>query len=95
MFIVLLKFSDQRSLAPQFMEGHQTWLKQGFDDAVFLLAGSIQPRMGGGIVAANTTLADLKIRVEQDPFVAEGVVTAEIIEISPSKADERLAFLVA
>jgi hypothetical protein len=33
--------------------------------------------------------------VDADPFVAEGVVTAEILEISPSQADARLDFLLA
>jgi hypothetical protein len=30
----------------------------------------------------------------QDPFVAEGVVSAEILEIAPGRADERLKFLL-
>lgn len=51
MFIVLLKFSDNKSQASQFMEGHQQWIKRGFDDGVFLLAGSLQPNLGGGVVA--------------------------------------------
>jgi len=32
--------------------------------------------------------------VDEDPFVVEDVVSAEIIEITPSKTDERLAFLL-
>jgi len=32
--------------------------------------------------------------VNGDPFVAENVVSAEILEITPSKADERLKFLL-
>lgn len=94
MFIVLLKFSDNKGRASQFMEGHNAWLRRGFDDDVFLLAGSLQPKLGGGIVAHNTTLADLQSRVNNDPFVAEKVVSAEILEITPSKADERLKFLL-
>jgi len=31
MFIVLLKFSDNKSQAGQFMEGHKDWVKRGFD----------------------------------------------------------------
>lgn len=42
----------------------------------------------------NTTAEDLEVRVKADPFVAEDVVTAEIIEITPGAADERLAFLL-
>lgn len=94
MFIVLLKFSDNKGQAGQFMEGHNEWIKRGFDDGVFLLAGSLQPKSGGGIVAHNTSLADLQYRVNGDPFVAENVVSAEILEITPSKSDERLQFLL-
>lgn len=44
--------------------------KRGFDDGVFLLFGSLQPNLGGGIEAHNTTLSDLQSRVSSDPFVA-------------------------
>jgi uncharacterized protein YciI len=94
MFIVLLKFSDNKDQAAQFMEAHNEWIKRGFDDDVFLLAGSLQPKLGGGIVAHNTSLADLEIRVNGDPFVAENVVSAEILELTPSKSDDRLQFLL-
>ena len=40
MFIVYLKFSANRSRAGEFMDGHNAWLKAGFDDGVFVLAGS-------------------------------------------------------
>ena len=94
MLIVLLKFSDNKGQASQFMEGHNEWIKRGFDDGVFLLVGSLQPNLGGGIVAHNTTLSDLQTRVNNDPFVAQNVVSAEIIEITPAKVDERLKFLL-
>ena len=94
MFIVLLKFSENKSQASQFMEGHNEWIRRGFDDGIFLLVGSLQPKLGGGIVAHNTTLSDLQSRVNNDPFVAENVVSAEILEITPSKADERIEFLL-
>jgi uncharacterized protein YciI len=94
MFIVLLKFSDNKSQAGQFMEGHKEWIKRGFDDGVFLLTGSLQPNLGGGIVAHKTSLSDLQSRVNDDPFVAENVVQAEILEITPSNADARLNFLL-
>jgi len=61
---------------------------------VFLVTGSLQPNSGGGIVAHNTSLSDLQERVNDDPFVAEDVVSAEILEITPAKTDERLKFLL-
>ncbi|HWP25401.1 MAG TPA: hypothetical protein VNL39_03565 [Xanthobacteraceae bacterium] len=95
MFIVLLKFSGNKGNAGRFMQGHKDWIKRGFDDGVFLLVGNLQPNLGGGIVAHNTSLEDLERRVNDDPFVAENVVAAEILEITPARTDERLRFLLA
>ena len=94
MFNVLLRFSSNKDQAGKFMEGHKQWIKRGFDDGVFLLAGSLQPNLGGSIVAHNTSLSDLQDRVNDDPFVAENVAAAEILEITPSITDERLNFLL-
>ena len=93
MFIVLLKFSDNKDQAGQFMEGHKAWIAQGFEDGVFLLSGSLKPGPGGGVLAHNTTLAELETRVATDPFVAENVVKAEIVEIAATRTDARLEFL--
>ncbi len=92
MFIITLRFAE-KTKAPQFMDGHNAWIKRGFDDGVFLLAGSLQPNAGGAILAHNISRADVEARIEADPFVAEGVVTADLLEIAPGRADERLAFL--
>jgi uncharacterized protein YciI len=94
MFIVLLRFSANRSRAGEFMQAHNDWIRRGFDGGVFLVVGSLQPNLGGGIVAHNTSRADLEGRLKEDPFVAQDVVTTEIIEISPSRADERLKFVL-
>ncbi len=94
MFIVLLKLSSDKGRAGQFMAGHKEWLKRGFDDGVFVLSGTLQPSLGGAIVAHNTSLPELQDRVNSDPFVAESIVNAEILDITPSKADERLKFLL-
>lgn len=94
MFIVFLKFSDNRAQAGEFMDGHNAWLKRGFDDGAFLLAGGLQPGLGGAVVAEGMTRKDIEQRVGEDPFVAENVVSAEIHEIAPGMADERLQFLL-
>lgn len=94
MFVVLLRFADNKSEAGRLMEGHKAWIQRGFDDGVFLLVGSLRPEGGGAVVAHGTSLAELQRRVGEDPFVAEGVVRAEIVEIYPGRADERLAFLL-
>jgi uncharacterized protein YciI len=93
MFVVLLRFSDNKSQASRLMEGHNAWIKRGFDDGVFVLAGGLPPNLGGGILAHGTSRSDLQDRVNRDPFIVGNVVSAEIIEIAPSRTDERLEFL--
>ena len=95
MFIILLKFGANKAKAGAFMEGHKAWIKQGLDDGVFLMVGSLKPNAGGGLLAAGASREAIEARVQEDPFVAEGIVEAEILEIDPARADDRLAFLAA
>ncbi|MEH6542297.1 MAG: YciI family protein [Porticoccaceae bacterium] len=94
MFVVLLRFSDNKSKAGEFMEGHNKWIKRGFDDGAFILVGSLQPNLGGSVIAHNESLSELRERVNNDPFVTENIVSAEILEIEPKKVDDRLNFLM-
>lgn len=95
MYIILLKFSDNKNQAGSLMEDHKAWIRRGLDDGVFLLVGSLQPNDGGAILAHNTTLDEIQRRVKEDPFVEENVVTAETLEVAPAMADDRMKFLLA
>ncbi len=94
MFLIQLRFSTNKAGASHFMDGHNAWLADGFAKGRFLLAGTIQPKLGGAILAHGATLEQIQAFVEDDPFVAHDVVTAEIIEITPSKASPQLEFLL-
>lgn len=94
MFIITLRFAD-KAKAPPLMEAHNAWIKRGFDDGVFLLVGSLQPSAGGVLLAHNASRAEIEARVKDDPFVAEGVVSADILDVAPGRTDARLAFLQA
>lgn len=76
------------------MAAHNEWIQRGFDDAVFLATGSIERGLGGVVLAHGTTRTELEERVQRDPFVAYGVVTPEILEVSPSRAAPALSFLL-
>ena len=92
MFVITLKFAE-KSKAPPLMGAHSAWIRRGFDDGVFVLAGSLQSSAGGVILAHGLSRSDIDRLVSEDPFVAGGVVQAEILEIAPARTDERLAFL--
>jgi uncharacterized protein YciI len=93
MFVVLLRFAENKHLAREHMTSHNDWVRKGVDDAVFLLTGSISGGQGGAILSHGLTRADLEKRLEADPFVARRIVASEIIEIEPSAVDHRLAFM--
>ena len=94
MYIVFLKFSTNKQRAGEYMQGHMQWIQRGLDDQVFLMVGSLKPDLGGGILAHQCQLHELEQRIAADPFVEHGIVSAEIIEFAPAKADSRLSFLL-
>jgi uncharacterized protein YciI len=94
MFIVLLRFSNNKSKAGELMAAHDDWIARGLQDGVFVLVGSLQPRAGGALLVHKLSRPDLEARLNQDPFVAQDVVSAELLEIRCSKADPRLQFLL-
>lgn len=93
MYVVLLRFGSNKSRAPEHMAGHQEWITAGIDDGVFVLVGSIRPGLGGAILASGVPREEIEARIAADPFVAQSVVTAEIVDIDPNTTDPRLDFL--
>lgn len=93
MHIVLLRFTEEPRISPELAQGHGQWLDDGFRQGVFLLAGSLPPERGGALLALGGA-QEVRERVARDPFVAADIVTPELIELVPGRADERLAFLV-
>jgi uncharacterized protein YciI len=86
MFIIFLKFASNRDLAAEFMAGHNQWIQQGFDDGVFQLVGSLHVGAGGAILAHGEDRDALQSRVDADPFIEQGIVTAQIIGLDPNRA---------
>lgn len=94
MYIVFLRFGPNRSRAHQWLAEHGQWIQKGIDDGVFLMAGSLDEAQGGAVLAANTSRAALLARVQEDPFVAHGVVTADVQAITPSRVAPGLSELL-
>lgn len=93
MFIIFLKFAQHRANAGEWMEAHKVWLQQGFDEGVFIASGSLQNKQGGVILAHHIDRNALNKRLAADPFVEHSIVNAEVIDVSLSKLDPRLAFI--
>lgn len=94
MYIIFLKFGQNRAQAGQWMAGHGQWIQQGIDDGVFLVAGSLDDAQGGAILAVSVDKGALMARVQQDPFVVHSVVVAEVQAIAPSRMAPGMAELL-
>lgn len=94
LFIVFLRFGQNRAQASQWMAGHKRWIQQGLADGSFLLAGSLEDAQGGVVLATGCDSATVLARVEQDPFVVHGVVTAEIHAVTPALMADGMAALL-
>jgi len=94
MFVVLLKFSTNKSRAGEWMSDHKAWLQKGFDDGVFMASGSLQGQQGGCVLAHGLDMTDLNQRLSEDPFVIHDVVSVDVIDVALSKTDPRLEFLL-
>ncbi len=93
-FMITLRFSKRKKDAALHMEAHREWIQRGFEKGIFLIVGSLADGGGGCVLAHNTTRAKLQRFLKDDPFVAEDVVTAEVIAFEPARVDRRLAFLM-
>lgn len=68
MFIIIFKFSENKSKTGEQMEDQNEWIQKGFQDGKFLIVGSLQPNLGGSVVAQNLSLSELKERENLDPL---------------------------
>lgn len=94
MHIIILKFTKKRHSAEQYLPDHKAWLERGFEDDAFLLAGTLGSNLGGAILARGLPIEAIQERVNEDPFVRENIVSAEVLEYAPSVAGEELRFLL-
>jgi uncharacterized protein YciI len=94
-FVVFLRFSANKSAAPDHMAGHNAWIAKGFEEGAFVLTGSLVPGLGGVVIANGEDRDALERRIQADPFVVADVVTAEIHEVAPGRTVPELDFLTS
>ena len=94
MYIIILRYINRPDAGPH-LPGHKAWLQRGIEEGLFLLAGSTGPDSGGAILAHGASAAEVREAVNEDPFVRENIVSAEVLEFSPTVASEGFQCLLA
>lgn len=94
MFIVLLTYTVPLEHIDAAGAAHRDWLRQAYDDGVFLASGPQIPRQGGAILAHGLSRAELEARLAQDPFARQGLASYAVTRMAVRMTDPRLAFLM-
>ncbi len=82
MFIAILKYTRPLSEIDALLPAHREYLEQLFQQKKLLLAGRLNPRTGGVLIAKDMPREEFEEILRNDPF--HSVCTVEIISFIPT-----------
>ncbi|MGE0868346.1 MAG: YciI family protein [Kofleriaceae bacterium] len=88
MFIIELTYLAPLAQIDAAMKRHMAFLDAHYAAGTFVVSGRKIPRDGGIIVAIGSDRAAVEAIVRDDPFVAEGLAMARVIEFRASQIAE-------
>jgi uncharacterized protein YciI len=91
MFVITLTYSKPVEEIDALLAAHREFLREQYDNGVFLMSGRMVPRTGGIIIASADSRADIEAIIELDPFHQAGAATYTITEFVPTMTADILA----
>jgi uncharacterized protein YciI len=89
MFVIELVYVADLPRIDAVMKEHMAFLRTHYDAGTFVMSGRKVPRDGGVIIATGTDRDAIESIVRQDPFVAKGLATFDIVQFRASqRADD-------
>ena len=85
MFVIELIYKADLEDIDAHMKAHMRFLKAHYDSGHFLVSGRKIPRDGGIILAVGKSRAEIESIAAKDPFVANGLADARVIEFRASQ----------
>jgi uncharacterized protein YciI len=85
MFVIELIYKADLEDIDAHMKAHMRFLKAHYASGHFLVSGRKIPRDGGIILAVGTSREQIEAIAAQDPFVANGLAEARVIEFRASQ----------
>ncbi|TWI70182.1 uncharacterized protein YciI [Pseudoduganella lurida] len=90
MFIVTLTYLKPNEEIDQLLAAHRAFLREQYDNGLFVMSGRLVPRTGGIIIAHADSRADVEAVIELDPFKQAGAASYAITEFVPTMAADGL-----
>ena len=85
MFVIELIYKADLEDIDAHMKAHMRYLKAHYASGHFLVSGRKIPRDGGIILAVGKNREEIESIAAQDPFVANGLAEARVIEFRASQ----------
>jgi uncharacterized protein YciI len=84
LFIVTLTYRRSAAEIAAQHDAHRDWLLAHTREGQIIVAGPLEPRTGGLIVAHCADRAEVDRMMAQDPFVTHGLVEVEVRGMTPA-----------
>ncbi|WP_426997354.1 YciI family protein [Pseudarthrobacter sp. N5] len=84
MYVVSLSYKVAEDIVDFHLEAHVEWLKDAFDQGIFIAAGRKIPRTGG-MLLSNSDRTSLDASLAKDPFYVNGVAEFEVTEFHANR----------
>ena len=84
MFVVSLTYKVDQEIVDQHLDAHVDWLKDAFDEGVFIAAGRKVPRTGG-VLLSKADRPALEESLAKDPFKVHGVADFDVMEFAANR----------
>ena len=91
MFVIALTYLKPTDEIDALLAAHREFLREQYDNGVFLMSGRMVPRTGGIIIATADSRADIEAIIELDPFRQAGAASYTITEFVPTMTADVLA----
>lgn len=94
MFVVELVYKADLDEIDKAMRAHVAFLNRHYRAGTFLVSGRKIPRDGGIILAVGPSREAIEALMREDPFCAQGLAEARVIEFRASQRSPRLEELM-
>jgi len=75
LFSITLHYTRAAADIAPHLDAHRQWLVEYIKRGSIILAGPLEPRTGGLILASCADMASMQAMMEQDPFIVEQVAS--------------------
>lgn len=93
MFIIELTYKVKLEKVDDLLEAHIEYLKEQYDNEIFIASGRKVPRTGGVILSKINDREKLLKVIDKDPFKVNDLADYKIIEFIPSMTSKEFEIL--